>query len=104
MIRFYLWTDGFIRLFLENKDVLDSRKKAASSNHLHISDAYDTVAIILYFTGWFPQSYKIKFEKENIEEEKSEIACLNTNLKIFFICFILIENVIVTMNFRYEVL
>ena len=52
------------------------------------------------------QSYKIKFEKENIEKEKSENACfktLSSNLEIFFICFILLENVIVTMSFRYEV-
>lgn len=31
------------------------------------------------------------------------IIRLNINLKIFFISFILIEIVIVTMNFRYEV-
>ena len=46
------------------------------------------------------------FEKENIEEEKSENACfktLSSNLKNFFICFILIVYVIVTMSFRYEV-
>ena len=52
------------------------------------------------------QSYKIKFEKENIEKEKSENACFyitKQNLKFIFICFILLDTLIVTMNFRYEV-